>query len=359
MAAAKQLAPFRQGTRKRRQYLTTFVYTGAAAQQRPTPFTLPSTGMLSRLILVAHGAIDQSGGGGTLGVDGLAGLFNQIVVSANLGSANLFQASGAGADIAARWHGASAPVSGTFALATQSASPFYYALPIDIAMNRKKQFSLGLINLQDPEIQVQLAVTFNPLASVASLATSGGGSTISVDVYMEYFEVPDPRAFALPIRAIARTLEDQFPQSTQVGNNIYTVPRLGIMTDYSSIIYANSARISNANMQEMDVRFNKTDYIETRSGLLQPVLDSTDYGASPGVVPGTAPTPGLANNIQPGVFTWAGWNATDVVDNGDFRDAIDTLELTTTEIINVVAAGTTVVAGDIIRAVRRTFQVLG
>lgn len=359
MAATKQLLPFRMGTRKRRQYLTSFTYDGTAAKQRPTPFPLPSTGYLSRLLLVAHGGIDSSGGGGSLGVDGLAGLYNQIVVSANLGSANLFQASGAGADIAARWHGASGPVSATFNPATTSASPFSYKLPIDIAMNRKKQFSLGLINLQDPEIQVQLAVTFNPLTSVTSLATSGGTSLITVDVYMEYFEVPDPTAFAQPIRAIARTLEDQFPQSTIVGNNIYQVPRLGVMTDYSSIIYANSARISNANMSEMDIRFNKTDYIETRSGLLQPLLDSTDFGGSPGVVPGAAPTPGLDNNIQPGVFTWAGWNATDVPDNGDFRDAIDTLELTTTEIIHIIASGTTVVSSDIIRAVRRTFQVLG
>lgn len=357
--AQKQLAPFRQGTRKRRQYLTTFIYDGTTAKQRPTPFTLPSTGYLSRLLLVAHGGVDQSDNAGALGVDGLAGLYSQIVVSANLGSANLFQASGAGADVAARWHGANAPVSQTFSLATTSASPFYYALPIDIALNRKKQFSLGLINLQDPETQVQLAIQFNPVTSIASHATSGGGTSISVDCYMEYFEVPDPRTFAQPINAIARTLEDQFPQSTQVGNNIYTVPRLGVMLDYASIIYANSARISNANMQEMDIRFNKTDYIETRSGLLQPLLDSTDYGATPGVVPGTAPTFGLNNTIQPGVFQWNGWNATDVPDNGDFRDAIDTLELTTTEIINIVASGTTVVSSDIIRAVRRTFQMLG
>lgn len=356
---AKQLAPFRQGTRKRRQYLTTFQYNGTQAQQRPTPYTLPNTGMLSRLLLVAHGTIDQSGAGGTLGVDGLAGLYNQIVVSANLGSANLFQASGAGADIAARWHGTSVPVSATFSLATTSASPFSYSLPVDIAMNRKKQFSLGLINLQDPQIQVQLALTFNPLTSVASLATATSGSAISVDVYMEYFEIPDVNTFALPIAAIARTLEDQFPTGTVVGNNIYTVPRLGIMTDYSSIIYTNSVRCTNANMQEMDVRFNKTDYIETRSGILQPLLDTSDIGAGPGVVPGAAPTPGLNNNMQPGVYTWTGWNATDVPDNGDFRDAIDTLELTTTEIIHVIAAGTTVVSGDIIRAVRRTFQYLG
>jgi hypothetical protein len=356
--APKQLAPFRQGTRKRRQYLTTFTYTGTAAQQRPTPFPLPSTGMLSRLLLVAHGTLDESGAT-ALGVDGLAGLYNQIVVTANLGSANLFQASGAGADIAARWHGASAPVSQVLDVTGGAGKAFYYALPIDIAMNRKKQFSLGLINLQDPEVQVQLAITFNPVTSIAALATSGGTTSIAVDVYMEYFEVPDPRTFALPIRAIARTLEDQFPTATVVGNNIYTVPRLGVMTDYSSIAYANSLRMTNAAMQEMDIRFNKTDYIETRSGFLQPLLDSTEFDAAPGVVPGAATAYGTNTNVQPGVFTFHGWNATDVPDNGDFRDAIDTLELTTTEIIHVVAAGTVVVASDIIRAVRRTLQVLG
>lgn len=354
----QQLAPFRQGTRKRRQFLTSFVYTGTAAQQRPTPFTLPSTGLLSRLILVAHGGIDQSGAGGSLGVDGLAGLYSQIVVSANLGSANLFQASGAGADIAARWHGPYSVVADTFDLTDTTASVFNYILPIDIAMNRKKQFALGLINLQDPEIQVQLAIQFNPLTSVATLATAGGGTSITVDVYMEYFEIPDLNKFAMPPLAIARTLEDQFPTSTLVGQNIYTVPRLGIMTDFSAIVYNNSIRTLNASVNEVDIRFNKTDYVEVRSGLLQSSLDAVDYGISPGVVPGRAGTPGINLNIQPGVFTWQGWNATDVPDNGDFRDAIDTLELTTTEVIVNIATGTTVVGSDIIRLVRRTLQVL-
>ena len=356
--APKQLYPFRQGTRKRRQFITTVTYTGTVAQQRPAPIPLPSTGMLSRLLLVAHGAIDQSDTS-TLGVDGLAGLYNRITVTANLGSANIFDASGAGADVAARWEGGHVPVSATFDLTDTSASPYSYSLPINIAMNRKKQFSLGLINLQDPEIQVMLNLVFNPLTSVASLATSGGTSSITVDVWMEYFEIPDLRNFALPPLAIARTLEDQFPTSTVVGQNIYTVPRLGVMTNWADIVYANSIRATNAIASQLDLRFNKTDTVETRQGILQPLLDSSEYDDTPGVVPGVAPTPGLNLNVQPGVFNWYGWHATDVPDNGDFRDSIDTLELTTTEFIQTIAAGSTVVATDIIRAVRRTLQVLG
>lgn len=354
--AQRQLAPFRQGTRKRRQFLTTFNYNGTTQQQRPTPFNLPQTGYLSRLTLVAHGALDQSDNQGVLGVDGLAGLYNQIIVTANLGSAAIFQASGAGADMAARWKGANAVAASPFSLSTTSASPLYYALPVDIAMNRKRQFSLGLINLQDPQIQVQLQLVFNPVTSIASHAATTSGTAIAVDVHMEYFEVPNPQQFAQPIRAIARTLEDSFPSATVVGNNIYTVPRLGVMTDLSVIPYANSARITDANMQEMDIRLNKTDYVETRSGRLQDLLDCSDYGVYPGAVPGAAPAFGAASPILPGTYTFAGWNATDVPDNGDFRDSYDTLEATTTEVIVIVAAGTTVVSTDIIRAVRRTLQ---
>lgn len=359
--SAKQKAPFRQGTRKRRQYLTTYNYTGTTAGQRPTPFTLPQTGFLSRILLVAHGAIDQSGGGGSLGVDGLAALFNRITVTANLGSASLFDASGPGAEQAARWENPFAADGSPFSLTTTSASPYLYALPINIAMNRKKQFYYGLINLQDPQMQVQLSLVFNPLTSIASLATSGGGSSINVDVYMEYFEAPDPTQFEYPPLAIARTLEEQFPTAPIVGQNIYTVPRLGVMTNFALVAYANSARIAQANMQEIDIRLNKTDVIEQRSGLLQSLLDASDYGLVEGSVPGSAAMGRLLayEAQQTGVFSWYGWNATDVPDNGDFRDALDTLEVTTMEILATYATGTTVVSTDTIRVVRRVLQVLG
>lgn len=358
---AAQKAPFRQGTRKRRQYLTTYNYTGSAAGQRPTPFTLPQTGFLSRLLLVAHGGIDSSGAGGALGVDGLAGLFNRVTVTANLGSASLFDCSGPGMETAARWENPYAADGAPFAPATTAASPYLYAAPINIAMNRKKQFYYGLINLQDPQMQVQLSIVFNPLTSVTTLATAGGTSSINVDVYMEYFEAPDPTQFQYPPLAISRTLEEQFPTAPIVGQNIYTVPRLGVMTNFGLIAYANSARITAANMQEIDIRLNKTDTIEQRSGLLQALLDATDYGLVEGSVPGTAAMSRLTayTQQQAGVFSWYGWNATDVPDNGDFRDALDTLEVTTMEILATYAAGTTVVATDTIRVVRRVLQVLG
>lgn len=358
-AARPQLRPFRQGTRKRRVLVSSLTYTGSNASQRPAAITLPSTGYLSRIILDAYGTIDQIDGLGALGVDGLAGLYNQVVLQANLGSAAIVQASGAGLDMAARWHGASAPVAAPFALGTISASPFKYSLPIDVAMNRKRQFSLGLINLQDPQIQVQLAITFNPVTSIATHAAATAGTSITVDVWMEYFEVAQPSQFAQPIRAIARILEDQFPQSTQVGLNLYQIPRLGVMTDFSAIVYANSVRATPTIMNLLQLRLNKTDYIEARSGQLQAVLDSTEIGASPEVVPGAAVAFGGGLQQQPGVFTWHGWNATDVPDNGDWRDALDTLQATTSEVLITLPAGTTVVAGDIIRIVRRTFQTLG
>lgn len=360
MAAAKQLAPFRQGTRKRRQYLTTYNYTGTTAGQRPTPFTLPQTGFLSRILLVAHGTVSVSGGSNVLGVDGLAGLFNRITVSMNLGSASVFDASGPGAETAARWENAFAADGSPIGL-TNADQTYLYALPINIAMNRKKQFYYGLVNLQDPQVQVQLSMVFNPLTSVLSNAVSGSNSSINIDVYMEYFELPDPTVFAYPPRALVRTLEEQFPTAPIVGQNIYTVPRLGVMTNFGIIGYANGARVTPAQMQEIDIRLNKTDTIEQRSGLLQALLDGTDYGLVEGSVPGTAAMARLTayGPQQTGVFSWYGWNATDVPDNGDFRDALDTLEVTTTEILATYASGTTVTSTDTIRVVRRVLQVLG
>jgi hypothetical protein len=245
-----------------------------------------------------------------------------------------------------------------------TASPFEYSLPINVAMNRKKNFALGLINLQDPQVQAILSLSFNPLTSVSTLATSGGTSLITIEVWMEYFEVPDPRAFALPPNAIARVLEERFPQATVVGPNIYQVPRLGVMTNFAPIVYANSVRAAMSAVAGFDLRLNKTDVIEARNGNLQALLDQCDYGVVPGVVPGAVPTIGLTQQwganapIQPGVLQWNGWGATDVPSNGDMRDSIDTLEATTTEFILTIASGTTVAATDFIRAVRRTFQVM-
>ena len=356
---APALKPFRQGTRARRVLVSSLTYTGSAAGQRPAAITLPSTGYLSRIILDAYGTIDQADNAGALGVDGYAGLYQQVVLQANLGSAAIVQASGAGLDMAARWHGSSRPVSNIFSLGTVAASPFKYSLPIEIAMNHKRQFSLGLINLQDPQIQVQLAITFNPVTSIASHAATTAGTSITVDIWMEYFEVAQPSQYAQPMLAIARILEDQYPQSTQVGQNLYQIPRLGVMTDATAIVYANSLRATPTIMNQFQLRLNKTDYIESRSGQLQAVLDALTLGPTPGVVPGATPLYGQANPQIPGTVTMHLWDATDVPDNGDWRDCLDTLEATTSELLLTIPAGTVVVASDIIRIVRRTFQTLG
>lgn len=360
--AERQMQPFRAGTRKRRQFLTTLTYTGATAQQRPAPITLPSVGMFSRLFLVAKGNIDLSGAGGTIAVDGAAGLFNRLTVTANLGSSNIFDTSGPGAHVAANWQNPYA-ARASILDATDTTMAYAYYLPININANPRKNFALGLVNLQDPEIQVQFSVVFNPVTSVASLATAGGTTSITVDVYYEYWEIPDPRVFAMPPRALVRTLEEQYPTATVVGDNIYQVPRLGTMFMLAIIAYANSARMAATALSNFKIRFNKTDVIEERSGDLEVLLDQTDFGLVPGDVPGTATTTIAGSkgpiSVEPGVFTWNGWQAEDVPSSGDFRDAIDTLELTTTEFIATVAAGTTVVSTDVIRVVRRVVQILG
>ena len=76
-------------------------------------------------------------------------------------------------------------------------------------------------------------------------------------------------------------------------------------------------------------------------------------------MPGATPLYGQANPQFPGTVTMHLWDATVVPDNGDWRDCLDTLEATTSELLLTIPAGTVVVASDIIRIVRRTFQTLG
>jgi hypothetical protein len=361
-AARRPLRPFRQGTRRHWQRVLTIANPlTAAAPAVLNPVAMPKVGMLSAIWLLCSIAFTSPAAGDTLGTDGLAGMFSRIQLTANLGSAAIVDASGRGVEIASRMSRANGPRALVSGLGT-GAQTATYALKVPVGANSGRNFELGLINLQDPQVQVFLNLQVNALNTIfppINGAQTNVATSSSIDIFYEYYEIGDPTVFALPPRAIVRTLED-LATGLVVGDNVYLMPRLGTLLDYAQIIILNSLNASAANITSLKMRFNKTNVVEERSSQLSQAITDYGYDAVPTQLTGTV-APAYAEGpagLQPGVFDYAFWSAEGINNSGDLRDAVDTEEITTTEFITTVAAGVAVQNTDTIRHVRRVVQVL-
>lgn len=369
MPKAKALLPFRYGTRRRTQFIQSVTYTGTNATSRPPLIEIPKVGYLSSIWLEIIGNMDFTVAAAAMGKDGLAGLFENVQVVANLGSAQIVDVSGAGLAVA---HRTLQPMGPRATLVALGASPARFAmnLRVPIAANFGRNFELGLINLQDPAIQVGLKLTFAPLTAIITTAL-GVATTITVNVHYSYFEVPDPRRFMQPPRAIVRTLEEPLQNlNVAPGFNSYQIPRMGTMLNIAGISYVNGARAvlspTVADIQETRLRFNKTDVVEDRTAMLHALLDADAYGMLEGNVLGVSgPVAGIIkgaavppNVLEDGVYLYDFWNAEGQPSSGDLRDAIDTEALTTTELLWTFASTANIQPTDTVRFVRRIFQVL-
>lgn len=357
--AAPRLAPFRKGTRRHFQRVVTATGNASAtAQSTLAPILLPKVGFLSAVWLMVRGTATVGASGVTAGVDGLAGLFNRITLTANLGSAAIVDGSGKSIETAARFACAMAP-RGSMSALTAGSRTFTYQLRVPVGLNAGSNFEIGLINLQDPQIQAYLNLTMNGFNSAfppVSEATTDISYTI--DVFYEYYEVPDPNRFAMPPRSIVRTLED-VATGLVVGDNVYQMPRMGTLVDYAQLVINNSAYAADTNISAFKMRFNKTNVVEERSADVSRAITGATYPRLPvASTSGVAPTYSEAPaGFQPGIFDWSFFAANGVPEQGDLRDAVDTEEITTLEFITTIAAGVTLASTDTIRHVRRIVQV--
>lgn len=363
-----QLAPFRFGTRRRRALLNTFTYDGTAPQQRPAPFKIPNVGFLSRLLFVVRGKIAYTGGAGTFSSYGWADLFNRIQVNANIGSATIIDLSGRGAAAISAAMAQAAPKGDPPNLAAADTGTIKYQFVVPIAANDGTNFEMGALGLQDPQIQVTLAIVWNPVTSVIATATTGGTTLLTLEVWEEYWEIPDPRVFALPPRILVRSLEET-QGGLVAGPNPYQMPRLGTLLWYGGIVGIQGVTpLTDVQLIDFLIKFNKTDTIEEYDGNLFSLLDATIAGADtvpgdwPGIYTATASkvAQGLAGprTMFPGLYVADLFHSEGAREQGDLRDAIDTELLTTTEFIYNLGNGYVPNAADTIQHVRRVVQVL-
>lgn len=342
---ANQLLPFRSGTRQRQAKVGVIAYSPSTPGQ---PLELPRVGMLSRIIVQLRGSITFSAAG-TLADIGPWNLLSRMRVNSNIGAASLVDVSGHGLYVSQRmikggWSPEKAGIGDTTPNAdihafplSGSAQAFVLTFELPIGANNGANFETGLINLQAPETRITVEPTFGALTDPASLVTA---ITANLHVYYEYYEIPDPRQFAMPPLALVRLLEEQ-QAILGTGETIYTVPRQGTVLDLAHVVVLNGVRSDS--IDSFDLRFNKTDRVYQQERQWKRMEERKIYQLLPNT----------------GVYYHDLFNAYGHVNAGDTRDAIDSESLTTFESVVSVSAGATLGSNNnFLRSVRRIVQIL-
>lgn len=341
---ASKLMPLRMGTRQRYQPIGSVAF---AAGQAAQPIEIPRVGLLNRLVLSFSGTVTKSGAAAIADLSPWA-ILSRLRLNINTGSASIVDVSGFGAYLMQRvlnegWSpdaaglGSSAPHADVFAAPTATASPVAFSLVIPIAANNGAQFDIGTLNLQAPEVRATVEVVWGALTDYAADCTALTG-TLSVG-YL-YYEVPDLRQFGLPPLSIVRMVEEQQPISN-TGDNIYNVPRMGTVLQMAHLIRLNGARSDS--FDEVGIRFNKSDQPYKIARKVQRVIERYNYPVNP----------------ITGAVYWDFFRSYESLNAGDYRDALDTEEITTTESVVTVSAGASLgVGNNMLHTVRRIVQVL-
>lgn len=222
------------------------------------------------------------------------------------------------------------PVSG-------SAQSLVFGLEIPIAISDGMNFESGLINLQAPELECNIHITF--MNALTELGNNITGLTGTIHVYSNFYEVPDPTRVAMPYVQLHKILS-QTKSITQVGEQEYTVPRGGKLLRLIHDVTLNGARSDSWDYRS--IKINKSEEI-IREELRKAKWDARQmYGY----------------NLPTGVHVLDFQNGYAIPEESDLRDAIDTERVTTLDSITYVSDSATLGSGNNhLRAVREILQV--
>jgi hypothetical protein len=345
-AQPKQKLPFRYGTVRRR--LTIGTYTLTPGQSIPT-ITLPQVGMLSRIVVNIAGTYTKANASGLNLLDGYDAILARNTLKLNNGSSQIFDASGVGINIVNQNQSPSLPIKRGL-LTTVAAQTFTYNYMIPVAANNREQFTMGLINLQAPELRATLDISANPLSSIFATPADVTLFTATATVSYEYFEIPNLSEYQLPPMTLVRTIEEAPIPVAVTGLQTYQIPRLGTMIDYHAVLQLNNVYANVlTNFTNFALRYNKSDTQYDMRVQDCETYEAEQYGMGSGPTKTFMQASALSFNL------WAAGNRP--WDGGDFRDAIDTEENTTTESLITVNGATALNPGkDNIFYVRRVVQ---
>jgi hypothetical protein len=370
----QQKAPFRYSTRQRTQQIAN---TTANFGDRVT-IEIPRVGFLAGLLVQVVGSLTRAGGDTGTFSERLFNLIQRIGVNLNLGAASIVDISGFG--LYSLNHtvkyaygpsmGGSIPAAndGNFNddlnmeahvyRATDTVpevnSPFQLTYWIPVACNDGKNFNMGLINLQAPEVRATLDLQFSPNAvglftpgAVLAGTVFNGGQGFGVIVHYLYYEVPNPAKVLYPPLVVHRLLEER-QAFNNTGDVLYTVPRQGTLMKLYHTLIINGRNDGYPGSQgtearEMRLRVNKTDDVYRQFLTMNRWWSRFRYGT----------------HLPSGVYGWDFWNAEDIPSSGDFRDAVDSEAVSTLESIISVDSGAVLgIGNNFLDTQREIIQVL-
>jgi hypothetical protein len=331
--AQSNLKPLVNNTRKRFQRVKNpMSYAGFNDQEQ---ITFDQVGYCNRLILEnSFALIDTAATPSTATSAALLGpwsLFKRITLNTNLGTATQYDCSGFGASIVQQLYERNVqlrtaygtgdtidpmynyPVTG---YAQNVAKTINFVIMIPIALNDSDQFSIGLLNLQAPEVSATLTCTTgaptDALATADTLTLTG-----TTTVNQMYYEVPSPQAnVEAPKRIMNRYIENRQPISMG-GENIYTVQRQGKLLRMAHWVTTNGVLdTKTADVTAFQLVANTSDFVERKDALSFLVEHRIRYGPL---------------GVPPGVFVWDFFNASMLVNRGGFRDVFDTQKISVIE----------------------------
>jgi hypothetical protein len=246
---------FERNTRLKRVQLPTLTKpTGGGI----TSIELPKTGFLARLYLNISGSIT-----GTLSSPnalGMSSIIKRIRVTTNSGI-DLYNVSGAGygyllQNFLELGTGPKAPSTQNMFNTAVSATSYNLNMMIPIQLNRRDP--IGLILLQNEQLQVILTVEWEADATVATGATVTGTCVPT----LEFFTVPPDKADWPELSFVHQVIEDQIAIGA-AGDYIYNLPR-GNAYLQANLGYGISA-VGADNWTRAILRINQSDILEDRT----------------------------------------------------------------------------------------------
>lgn len=345
MSRNVQLTPFRMATRQAIQRAGGFTY---ASGQRFS-IELPRTGYACSLFIKA--ALTQTlSGAGALAVRGPWDILQRITLNTNLNATTVIDVSGYGGFLSGINEFGSRP--DRAGVGDTTPNSLYYLAPVasganvwvlvwnlPIAANNGSNFDTGLLGLQAGELSARVDITCGQPTDGSTLGTATTGT---VEVYYLYYDYGDPNIVEQPPLVLHRTLEDiAFPSA--VGEFIYQIPRAGVLLNLWVDNVFNAAKTQADSIDYFRIRINKALTPYDIPGYLMKYLNRKQLGTE----------------LPLGVFFWQFFEANGVVNQGDYRDMIDTESVTTTEFVEYINSAVTLGASNnSVRFVRRIIQTL-
>lgn len=329
MADQQPIFPLRMATRQRIKQVKATQSISALGSS--ASFTLDRVGLLNYLVLVIRATVNLSSAG-AFATLGPWSLIDKVSVNLNLGNMTLVSVSGwtlyqinklLFRGFAPDGGGNYTPSTSVFSAGVASGNnTWVLPLIIPISANPGSEFDVGMINLQAPEVQVDVNVSLT--SSGANFVTNFNTiSSITAELHQCYFDLPRPGApVALPLGQIVRTVETTKPISA-TGELDYTVERQGKLLQFLSTFVANGSRSNGLDLVKLIANINDTIYSMT------PTMNKLKYEFD------------YSMPCDTGIFALDLWHGREAPSSGDERDVLNTELLTTLQWNPVVSSGTT------------------